>query len=147
MPGTAHSVGTHAVTMPGTAHSVGTHAVSITDPCRFQEFGVNVLVRDSLARVIAAHATEIRCIWNLAAPLSVDTAKDPQLAYKVFTAAAALMALHATSLHRALDTPQIGSTALLNTHQHFCSLQPATCSHRRLPSVTLAQEYVLFLPT
>ena len=73
--------------MPGAAHStsVGTHALSISDACCLQEFGVNVLDRDSLARVIAAHATEIRCIWNLAAPLSVDTAKDPQLAYKVFT--------------------------------------------------------------
>ena len=47
------------------------------------EYGVDVCDPSSLERVIKSHAGTISCVWNLAAPLSVDTAKDPSHAWKV----------------------------------------------------------------
>lgn len=37
----------------------------------------NVRDQKSLERVLATHYDDLGCIWNLAAPLSVETAKDP----------------------------------------------------------------------
>ena len=48
-----------------------------------QEHGVSVLDEASVQRVLAKHAATIGCIWMLAAPLSVDTARDPSLAEAV----------------------------------------------------------------
>lgn len=39
---------------------------------------VSVTDKASLHRVVEAHAQNIACVWNLAAPLSVDTAGDPE---------------------------------------------------------------------
>lgn len=48
-----------------------------------QEFGVDATDEASIERVLKLHAESIGCVWNLAAPLSVDTAKDPSLAHAV----------------------------------------------------------------
>ena len=45
-------------------------------------FGVDVRDPKSLQRVFDLHPT-ISVVWNLAAPLSVDTAKDPSHAHRV----------------------------------------------------------------
>ena len=47
------------------------------------EFGVDVRDAASLERVLAKHAASIECVWNLAAPLSVETATDPAVAEAV----------------------------------------------------------------
>jgi tRNA G18 (ribose-2'-O)-methylase SpoU/nucleoside-diphosphate-sugar epimerase len=47
------------------------------------EFGVSVREAAALKRVFAKHATSLECVWNLAAPLSVDTAADPDAARDV----------------------------------------------------------------
>ena len=47
-----------------------------------QEFGVDVRDIDSLRRVVARYAATLRVVWNLAAPLSVDTARDPAAAWE-----------------------------------------------------------------
>eukprot|EP00039_Didymoeca_costata_P032645 m.38713 g.38713 ORF g.38713 m.38713 type:complete len:327 (-) comp9464_c0_seq2:21-1001(-) len=39
--------------------------------------GVDVTNEDSLERAIRPFKSELKCVWNLAAPLSVDTAKNP----------------------------------------------------------------------
>eukprot|EP00041_Stephanoeca_diplocostata_P008821 m.132292 g.132292 ORF g.132292 m.132292 type:complete len:357 (+) comp17492_c0_seq3:327-1397(+) len=41
------------------------------------EKGVDVRDQRSLEKVLSLHRDNIGCIWNLAAPLSVETAKDP----------------------------------------------------------------------
>jgi nucleoside-diphosphate-sugar epimerase len=46
-----------------------------------QEPGVSVLDESSLERVLTKHARTIGTVWMLAAPLSVDTARDPSLAH------------------------------------------------------------------
>ncbi len=47
------------------------------------EFGVDVQNEESLRELFAKHAGEVEVVWNLAAPLSVDTAKDPKVAFDV----------------------------------------------------------------
>ena len=49
------------------------------------ERGVDVCDRESLARVLRKYRGQIDCIWNLAAPLSVDTANDPSAAQRITT--------------------------------------------------------------
>lgn len=47
------------------------------------EYGVDIRSQESLDRVVAKYAEEIDAVWNLAAPLSVDTAADPAVAHDV----------------------------------------------------------------
>ncbi len=46
-------------------------------------FGVDVRNKESILAALQAHASEIDVVWNLAAPLSVATAKDPSYAKDV----------------------------------------------------------------
>jgi threonine 3-dehydrogenase len=48
-----------------------------------QESGVSVLDEDSLRRVLIKHADTVDTVWMLAAPLSIDTARDPGLAHDI----------------------------------------------------------------
>lgn len=48
-----------------------------------QEFGVDVRNQDKLDEVVSRYADSLWCAWNLAAPLSVETDRDPQAAYDV----------------------------------------------------------------
>ena len=47
------------------------------------EFGFNIRDAESIRRLFEKHADKIDSVWNLAAPLSVDTAKDPTSAYDI----------------------------------------------------------------
>mmetsp|Transcript_22134 Transcript_22134/g.32231 ORF Transcript_22134/g.32231 Transcript_22134/m.32231 type:complete len:336 (+) Transcript_22134:92-1099(+) len=47
------------------------------------EFGFNIRDNQSIRAVFERHADSIDSVWNLAAPLSVDTAKDPSSAHDV----------------------------------------------------------------
>jgi UDP-glucose 4-epimerase len=51
-----------------------------------QEFGVDIRDKKSLIRVLQKYSAQIKCVWNLAAPLSVETAKDPSLAHDITVA-------------------------------------------------------------
>ncbi len=52
-------------------------------PLLTQAFGVDVLRADTLARVFAAHAGGVAAVWMLAAPLSVESARDPARAENI----------------------------------------------------------------
>ena len=73
------------------------------------EFGVDVRNQESLDRVMAKHAPS--CVWNLAAPLSVDTAKDPDAARDVTVAGMEriLKAMDAAGCSKICFTDSIGS--------------------------------------
>ncbi len=47
------------------------------------EKGVSVTSEVSLAALICKYKDTVSCIWNLAAPLSIETASDPNKAYDV----------------------------------------------------------------
>jgi threonine 3-dehydrogenase len=47
------------------------------------EFHVDVQNLESLKALFLKYRDTIGCVWNLAAPLSVDTAKDPSAAYRI----------------------------------------------------------------
>eukprot|EP01048_Picozoa_sp_COSAG05_P017130 COSAG05_NODE_2295_length_3264_cov_2.986730_6_plen_169_part_00 len=47
------------------------------------EFGIDVRNEDTIRALLQEYASTVDVIWNLAAPLSVDTAKDPTVAYDV----------------------------------------------------------------
>jgi len=47
------------------------------------EFGVDLRDQESVEHVVAKHASTITAVWNLAAPLSVETEADPQVAEDV----------------------------------------------------------------
>jgi threonine 3-dehydrogenase len=47
------------------------------------EFGVDVRKVSTLRALLTKHAATVRWVWNLAAPLSVDTAADPAVAQDV----------------------------------------------------------------
>ena len=47
------------------------------------EFGVDVRKEDTIRSLLSKYAGTIDVVWNLAAPLSVDTAKDPGVAHDV----------------------------------------------------------------
>jgi NAD(P)-dependent dehydrogenase (short-subunit alcohol dehydrogenase family) len=49
------------------------------------ELGVDLRDAESVERVVAKHASQIRAVWNLAAPLSVETEADPQVVVAVLT--------------------------------------------------------------
>ena len=46
-------------------------------------YGIDIRNQTSLDQLFAAHAHEIEAVWNLAAPLSVETAANPELARDV----------------------------------------------------------------
>jgi nucleoside-diphosphate-sugar epimerase len=48
-----------------------------------QEFGFNIRDADAVNKLISKHALETFCVWNLAAPLSVETQNDPNAAEDV----------------------------------------------------------------
>ena len=45
------------------------------------EYGVDVRKEETLAKLFAKHGDSVEVVWNLAAPLSVDTAADPKAAH------------------------------------------------------------------
>ena len=47
------------------------------------EYGFNIRDAASIKRIFDKHGADIDSVWNLAAPLSVDTANDPSSAYDV----------------------------------------------------------------
>jgi dTDP-4-dehydrorhamnose reductase len=47
------------------------------------EFGFNIRDNESIRKLFERHADKIDSVWNLAAPLSVDTAKDPTSAHDI----------------------------------------------------------------
>ena len=47
------------------------------------EAGFNIREEESIRRLFAKHGRYIQHVWNLAAPLSVDTAKDPSSAHDI----------------------------------------------------------------
>lgn len=73
---------------------------------------MNVDVRDvnTLRHVFKQHP-EIHTVWNMAAPLSVETAKDPSVAYKVTVGGMEniLTAMHEANVKRIIFTDSIGS--------------------------------------
>jgi len=48
-----------------------------------EEFGVDLTNEKTINDLITKHAKDIAVVWNLAAPLSVETAADPSVAAKV----------------------------------------------------------------
>jgi len=48
-----------------------------------QELGIDVCDGEALRKLLLKYKGEIGCVWNLAAPLSVETAQDPSLAHSV----------------------------------------------------------------
>lgn len=67
------------------------------------EFGFNILDNETIVALLAKYGKRIRGIWNLAAPLSVDTAKDPAKAHDV-TVGGMRRLLEAMRAHEGLDT-------------------------------------------
>lgn len=62
------------------------HRTPLPDDLRssvISEFGVDVQNPASLRAVFERHRENIDVVWNLAAPLSVDTANDPDLALRI----------------------------------------------------------------
>jgi len=47
------------------------------------EFGFNIRDKESIRNIFQKHRDSIDSVWNLAAPLSVDTAKDPASAHDI----------------------------------------------------------------
>lgn len=47
------------------------------------ESGFNIRNEESIRQLFAKHGSSIQHVWNLAAPLSVDTAKDPSSAHDI----------------------------------------------------------------
>jgi nucleoside-diphosphate-sugar epimerase len=52
-------------------------------PCVLSEFGVDIQDRASVRALLDRYCGKIDVVWNLAAPLSVDTANDPDLAFRI----------------------------------------------------------------
>ena len=75
------------------------------------EFGVDVRDEASLARLLAKHAPCIGWVWNLAAPLSVETAADPAVARDVTVGGLErlLRAMRGAGLSRVCFSDSIGS--------------------------------------
>jgi nucleoside-diphosphate-sugar epimerase len=74
------------------------------------EFGVDIRVASTLQDVFAKHP-RIGCVWNLAAPLSVETAKDPELAHQVTVQGMEnlLLAMQVAGVRKLCFTDSIGS--------------------------------------
>ena len=47
------------------------------------ETGFDICNRESVHRALAKYRDQIYAVWNLAAPLSVDTANDPNSAFEI----------------------------------------------------------------
>ena len=47
------------------------------------EFGFDIQKEETIQALLNKHRNDIKGVWNLAAPLSVDTAKDPSKAYDI----------------------------------------------------------------
>jgi len=67
------------------------------------EFGFNILDNETIVSLLAKYSKRIRGIWNLAAPLSVDTAKDPTKAHDI-TVGGMHRLLEAMRSHEGLNT-------------------------------------------
>lgn len=52
-------------------------------PMVISEFGFDIQSPEAIRRVLDKHKDDIYAVWNLAAPLSVDTAKDPSAAERI----------------------------------------------------------------
>jgi nucleoside-diphosphate-sugar epimerase len=74
------------------------------------EFGVDIRKASTLQQVFAKHP-RISCVWNLAAPLSVETAKDPELAHQVTVKGMEnlLLAMKDAGVRKICFTDSIGS--------------------------------------
>ena len=75
------------------------------------EYGVDVRNYESLSSVFRKYGTRVECVWNLAAPLSVDTAKDPDAAREITVGGMQriLKAMHETGCKKICFTDSIGS--------------------------------------
>lgn len=82
----------------------------LADVC-IQERGVSVLEEESLRRVLTKHAPTIDTVWMLAAPLSVDTARDPALAHDITVGGMQrlLRCMLAAGLHKVCFSDSMGS--------------------------------------
>jgi nucleoside-diphosphate-sugar epimerase len=47
------------------------------------EFGFDICKEETITALLAKYSGQLRAVWNLAAPLSVDTAKNPEKAHDI----------------------------------------------------------------
>ena len=75
------------------------------------EFGFNVKNRESVQSALAKYKNDIFAVWNLAAPLSVDTAHDPLAAHDVTVKGMRTVCecMQELGLHRIYFSDSIGS--------------------------------------
>lgn len=75
------------------------------------EFGIDVRDAGSLDALLAKHAATVECVWNLAAPLSVETAENPAVSEAVTVGGMAnlLAACKAHGVARVCFSDSIGS--------------------------------------
>jgi threonine 3-dehydrogenase len=75
------------------------------------EFDFDIQNPESIHRALSAHKDEIYAVWNLAAPLSVDTAKDPEAAERITVGGMRnlLNAMKDLGLNRIFFSDSIGS--------------------------------------
>ena len=75
-----------------------------------QEFGVDVREPETIKAVFAKHP-QIKIVWNLAAPLSVETAKNPHVAHKIVVGGMenVLNAMDESGVKRIVFSDSIGS--------------------------------------
>ena len=74
-------------------------------------FNVDVCKEGAVAALFREHGPSIACVWNLAAPLSVETAADPQLARATTVGGMSniLHAMHASGVRKICFSDSIGS--------------------------------------
>jgi len=82
-----------------------------THPRIQSEFGIDVADRAQVQAALLKHAGQIACVWNLAAPLSVETAEDPSRAHAVTVGGMTnlLEAMKAAKASKICFTDSIGS--------------------------------------